>query len=1033
MGLNTLGLGIILSLRDGASIPAARAATSLGQLDRAAQRFSTSFNSAMATAFEGMNMVAAGTLIAAAPIAFVKSTLKTQKALAYVASSGVKDLNRMKEAAEDFTNTWAGTTQESFLNSLYEIKSGLYTLTDEMVAKMTTTTGVLAKATKSTVDEMQSLLPIMWGILRPARGGITDEAFMNELAGGLAYSVKIYRATGKYMGDAFSQATSIATQQGISMEEQFAVLGQLQQTMTGSEAGTKMRALAVNVPRGVELAKKHDIDIQLTDTKGMILPLIDIISNVRSKYGERLNADAMEEVRKVFGSREATSTIINLLPYVDKMRQDSADIRKAMSEGMPVAMEMAKTAADQMGDSWEVFAQRINNLKQSIGEAIIPFFMPILNFVGNIVIGLQKLAKQYPGFIRLITAFASLISIMLITVGAVYILSAAFQIINAAMLLMKSRVALLRAEFMKFMITMWPLLLMAGLFYIAFKTNFMGVADIFNNTLKSIQKFFNNVKMVFDGLKELISTFADDKGMISEEMRQKLVDAGLWDITKKVFMIYTRLRYLWDGMKEGFKDFWTTLVAILKPIREALVEYVLKPLAGLLAKFGIVLPVLDKLIAPNQENANTWKEVGYWIGVVAGALMTLALAAKIIGPLISIGKFIFSIVKNIARLVRGVMTFGKILIQVGRFIWMAFMWVAGVVAAILGIPVWLAAVIIAAIVIIIVLIVVFRKQIWGFLVWLWGAIVDIFWTCIDAIVGFFKWLWSAIVTGWNAMIGFFVWLGQTIGAGFMWLVDQVVGFFVFLWDCIKAGANAFWNFLKWLGQQIAAGFKWVVDKIFGFFTWVWDGIKAGASLFWDGLKALGSGAFDGIKTIWNGLTKVFSTIWDTIKSVASGFFDWIAGKFKWITDKIDTVKGVFSTVGDTAGGVVDWVGSKMPWNAKGGIYGGPSIIGVGEVPGVQEAAIPLSGQHMMPFARAIADVMPEPVLDGPKTGVSGSTINTVINNNYNTQNIDQTESNRGSGSGSSEPRKVIIEVPVKINNREIARATAEYLDEQKRR
>lgn len=1095
MGLNTLGLGIILSLRDGASVPANRAAASLGQLDAAAQRFSRSFNSAMATAFEGMNMVATGMMAAAAPLAFIKSTLKTQKALAYVASSGVEDIGRMKDAAEDFTNYWAGSTQESFLNTAYEIKSGLYELSDAMVAKMTKTTGILAKATKSTVDEMQSLIPIMWGILRPSRGGITDEAFMNELAGALSHSVKIYRATGKYMGDAFSQATAIATQQGVSMEEQFAVLGRLQQTMTGSEAGTKLRALAVNTPRAVELAKKHDIDIQLTDTKGMILPLIDIIDNVRKKYGEKLTASAMEELRKVFGSREATSTIINLLPYVDKLREDTAGIRQAMSEGMPVAMDMATKAANNMSDAWEIFAQRVENTKQAIGEAIIPVFRPVMDIIGKIFIGIQAFAKASPWVFRLISAFIMLTSTLLIFTGALYIMSAAMKLINASLFLMKARLSLLKAEFMKLMITLWPFLLMAGLMYLAFKTNFMGINDGVMNTLKRLKELWDKVKLVWNGLMELIRTFKDDKGMISEDLKNQLEDAGLWELTKKLFMIYTRLRYLWSGIKEGFKDFWETLVTILKPIGEFLKEWVLKPLAKLLEKFGIVLPVLNKLIAPTQENANTWKEVGYWIGVAAGALMTFGLVAKLIKPVVSLFKMVWNVIKffgGIVRVLGGIwrflvgfgrvlMTVGRFLFSIGRIIWMVFMWVAGIVAAVLGIPVWLAALIVAAVVAIIVLIIVFRKQIWAFLTWLWSKIVEIFWICVDAVAGFFKWLWEGIKAGASAfweflkwvgqgiadgfmwvvdkVVGFFVWLWDQIKAGavawfnfnvwvlsqiingFLWLVQQVVSFFVWLWDQIKAGATAFWNFLTWIGQQIAGGFKWVVDQILGFFTWVWEGIKTGASAFWDALKGLASGAFEGIKGIWNGITGVFTGIFDTVKSVAKAFFDWIAEKFKWVTDTIDKVKGGFNVVVDGAknlGGGIKNVASNvrdsMPWNATGGIYQGPTVIGVGEVPGVKEAAIPLSGRHMMPFANAIASAMPEPVLDGPKTPSKTAPINTIINNNSYTTNVEQSSSKQqGAGGGSSESRTTTIVVPVKIGEREIAKAVASYVDQERRR
>ena len=72
----------------------------------------------------------------------------------------------------------------------------------------------------------------------------------------------------------------------------------------------------------------------------------------------------------------------------------------------------------------------------------------------------------------------------------------------------------------------------------------------------------------------------------------------------------------------------------------------------------------------------------------------------------------------------------------------------------------------------------------------------------------------------------------------------------------------------------------------------------------------------------------------------------------------------------------------ISWNAKGGIFDGASIIGVGEAG--PEAVIPLSSDRMRPFARAIAEEM----------GGAGGTYTIVV--------------------------------PVEIDGREVARSTATY-------
>jgi TP901 family phage tail tape measure protein len=1061
MGLNTLGLGIILSLRDGASIPANRAATSLGQLDTAASKFSKSFNSSMATAFEGMNMLAAGVMLAAAPVAFVKSTLETQKALAYVASSGVENLGLMKDAAEDFTNYWAGTTQESFLSTVYEIKSGLYELSDAMVAKMTTTTGILSKATKSTVDDMQSLIPIMWGILRPSRGSITDEEFMNELAGALAYSVKIYRATGKYMGDAFSQATAIATQEGVAMEEQFAILGRLQQTMTGSEAGTKLRALAVNTPRAVKLAEKKGVDIQLTDTKGMILPLVDIIDNVRKKYGEKLTAAAMEELRSVFGSREATSAVINLLPYVDQLRQDTKEIKAAMNEGMPVAMEMAEDAANNMGDAWEIFGQRVLNTKQAIGDAIIPIFRPVLDIIGKIFIGIQAFAKAHPGVIRLISSLVMLVATLLVVTGSLYIVTAGIKIVSASIALMKTRVSLLRAEFQKFMITMWPFLLLAGLMYLAFKTNFMGINDSVLGVINKLKELWENVKLVWSGLMELIKTFQGDKGMISEDLKKQLEDAGLWELTKKLFMIYTRLTYLWAGIKEGFNDFWVSLVKIMTPVGAFLKKWVITPLVNLLAKFGIVIPVLDKLIAPTQENANTWKDLGYWVGVAAASLAAFGLAAKIIKPIISLFKILWTAVKFVGGILKFIAPIGKFLLGIGKIlgpigkgilwlgkiIWGALVAIVTAVAAFFSIPVWAAALIVGAVVAIIALLIIFRKQVWA-------ALQTIFYTIAGVLASIGIIIFAAaasvvlIIAGVIAAIIGIIWgilnVIISIGAGIYGVAMTIFAIWKGIWDAIYAVISGIvLSIIAFVKAIFTGDFTTLGEDLKG----IWGGV-------WENIKGIVDSVVEEIKGIWDGIGDYLGEIWGSLKTKAGEFFDWIGGKFEKVGEFVNSIKDVWNWVGDKVGDAWDKVNVKkgdgynteqfrggvegdkthssgVKGFAKGGLFNGPSIIQIAEQSGVNEAAIPLSGRYMIPFANAIASAMPQPVLDSPKTQSKATTVNTIINNNYNTTNVNRDSSNNQSNN--SETRIIRIEVPIKMNNREIAKGVAEYVDQERGR
>lgn len=123
----------------------------------------------------------------------------------------------------------------------------------------------------------------------------------------------------------------------------------------------------------------------------------------------------------------------------------------------------------------------------------------------------------------------------------------------------------------------------------------------------------------------------------------------------------------------------------------------------------------------------------------------------------------------------------------------------------------------------------------------------------------------------------------------------------------------------------------------------------------------------------------FSGVVNRIKNTFSKVADFIGTPFrkaKEIIDKaVKTIKGIFPLkLGKIfsgiklphfkiSGGKIPWgiggMGKKptvdIQWYAKGGVFNNASVIGVGEAG--KEAAIPLQGRYMRPFAEAIAEQM----------------------------------------------------------------------------
>lgn len=189
-------------------------------------------------------------------------------------------------------------------------------------------------------------------------------------------------------------------------------------------------------------------------------------------------------------------------------------------------------------------------------------------------------------------------------------------------------------------------------------------------------------------------------------------------------------------------------------------------------------------------------------------------------------------------------------------------------------------------------------------------------------------------------------------------------------------------------QTVIEGISSFVSGAIDFFsnfdenmTNIWNGLVGKATDIWNSIKTAVMTPITTVKT-W------LSTQWETIKQTASSVWENIKAA---ITSPIESAKNIVGGIIDTIRGFfnfsISWPHIPMPhfgitppdwhigdllkgsipklaidWYAKGGVFESTSIIGVGEAG--REAVVPLEGEYMRPFAKAIADEM-----DGGRTQI----------------------------------------------------------------
>lgn len=315
----------------------------------------------------GAVMAGVGAQITDAALAPVQATFATRKAIGELSSLGVKDLQAVEDAAKSFSDQWSGTTKSDFITAAYDIKSGIASLSDEGVAEMTSLAALTGKATKSTAAEMTSLFATGYGIYKDYYNDLSDMEFGEMFSAGIAKSVQQFKTTGSGMAQSIQTLGGSATTANVPLEEQLSILGMLQATMGGAEAGTKYKAFLRSAVKGGE-----ELGLKFTDTNNQLLSMPEILDKLRGKFGETMDAAEKVELQKAFGDTEAVALIDLMYNKVGDLQDNIVGMYDSLGSGAGVAREMASAMQETEPERFERLTQRIQNVKESIGNSLLP-------------------------------------------------------------------------------------------------------------------------------------------------------------------------------------------------------------------------------------------------------------------------------------------------------------------------------------------------------------------------------------------------------------------------------------------------------------------------------------------------------------------------------------------------------------------------------------------------------------------------------------------------------------------------------------
>ncbi|HCH5089394.1 phage tail tape measure protein [Vibrio parahaemolyticus] len=331
--------------------------------------------------------------------------IEMDRVLGEVKSLGVADeqLQQLSDTALNFAVDY-GKSATEFVAASYDIQSAISGLAGNELSEFTRASGVLAAATKADTSTITNYVGTMYGIFQNSANQMGKADWVNMLGGQTARAVQMFKTTGDQMSAAFTSVGASATSVGVGMTEQMAILGTLQSTMSGSEAGTKYRAFLAGA------AKAQDaLNMSFTDSQGQLLPIVDILNQIKGRYGDTISVAEAAELSKAFGTQEATAMIQLLMQNTDGLANSINDLGKV--QGLDVAEQMAGAMTDQ----WERLEQGVFAVRAAFGQALLPVILPVVEMFANGAKEIMLWTKLFPN----ITKYIGLAAVALLGLVAV--------------------------------------------------------------------------------------------------------------------------------------------------------------------------------------------------------------------------------------------------------------------------------------------------------------------------------------------------------------------------------------------------------------------------------------------------------------------------------------------------------------------------------------------------------------------------------------------------------------------------------------
>lgn len=345
--------------------------------------------------------------------------------VAAISGASAEEMAMLTQKAQEMGRTTKFTASESAEAFNYMAMAGWKT--NEMLDGLE---GILNLAAASGADLAETS-----DIVTDALTGLGYEAKdAGRLADVMAAAAANANTNVELMGSTFQYVTPVAGALGFSMEDVAVAIGTMANAgIKGERAGTALRSMMTRLASPPKMAADsiEELGITVTDSAGKMLPLIDILKQLRSKFNGLSEAEQAHHAKAIAGQE----AMAGLLAIVNSAPDDFEQLIQSVNNSAGAADRMAKTMLNNVGGKFTLLKSQLEGIRLTIWNKLEPTIRKCIDSISRTLSGINWEAagrKAAAAFEKLVGVFEWFITHWGAVVTGISAIIAAFVVAKIA-------------------------------------------------------------------------------------------------------------------------------------------------------------------------------------------------------------------------------------------------------------------------------------------------------------------------------------------------------------------------------------------------------------------------------------------------------------------------------------------------------------------------------------------------------------------------------------------------------------------------